>query len=61
MMELTVSEAREKLSDIISEVAFGKKQVVLTRNGKKIIAIISMDDFEQLEKKKVPTKRREKT
>ena len=51
-MEITVSEVRKNLSDIISEVAFGKKRFVINRRGKKLVAIIPLEDLEQLERNK---------
>lgn len=43
------SEARSELTDIVNHVAFGHDRYVLTRNGKEVAAIISMDDFKLLE------------
>ena len=46
-MEITISEARKKLSDLINEVAFGKKRFVLSRRGKRLAALIPLDDERQ--------------
>ncbi|MCB1113785.1 MAG: type II toxin-antitoxin system Phd/YefM family antitoxin [Chlamydiia bacterium] len=43
------SEARSELTDIVNHVAYGQDRYVLTRNGKDVAAIISIDDFELFE------------
>ena len=45
-MEITISEARKRLSDLINEVAFGKKRFVLSRRGKRLAALVPLDDEE---------------
>lgn len=51
-MQKTVStaEARKKLAEIVNRVAYGKEPVVLTRRGKKLAALISMDELELLQR-----------
>ena len=49
--EIALSELRENLSDLINESAFGKKRIVLNRRGKRIVAIVPIEDLEALEKK----------
>lgn len=51
-MEISISEARERLSDLVNEIAFGKKNFVLNRRGKKLVALISIEDFEELKRHK---------
>ena len=49
---IDVSEARKTFADLLSQVGFGKKRIILCRNGKEIAALIPMGDlqfFEQLE------------
>lgn len=46
--EIAASETREQMSEVISRVAYGHERVVVTRNGKPQVAIVSMDDLEQL-------------
>lgn len=43
------SEARSELTEIVNHVAFGNDRYILTRNGKEIVAIISMEDLQILE------------
>lgn len=40
MQEITVTEARAQLSDLVSQVAFGGQSVVLTRHGKPLVALV---------------------
>jgi prevent-host-death family protein len=43
------SQARSELTDIVNHVAFGKDRYILTRNGKELAAIISIEDLKLLE------------
>ncbi len=43
------SEARSELTEIVNHVAFGHDRYILTRNGKELAAIISIDDLKILE------------
>ncbi|MEM0951731.1 MAG: type II toxin-antitoxin system Phd/YefM family antitoxin [Cyanobacteria bacterium P01_H01_bin.74] len=49
MPEYPTSKARDQLSDLINQAAFGKERVVLTRRGKKLVAIIPIEDLERIE------------
>ena len=49
MIEVRVSEARRKLSEHINRVAFGNERIVLTRHGKGVVALVSVEDAEYLE------------
>jgi prevent-host-death family protein len=49
MSEISASEARQDFSDIINRAAFGKERVVLTRRGRKLVAVIPVEDLEALE------------
>lgn len=49
MTTVTAKEARETLSELISRTAYSKEHVVVTRNGKKMAALIPMEEFELLE------------
>lgn len=48
--KITTREARNNLADLINEVAYGKNRFVLTRRGKSLVAIVSLEDLELLEK-----------
>lgn len=43
------SEARSELTEIVNHVAFGHDRYILTRNGKELVAIVSMEDLKILE------------
>ncbi len=50
--KLPASQARERFSEILNQVAYGHERIVLQRHGKDVAAIISADDlarFEELE------------
>ncbi len=49
MKQIPFSDARSCLTDVINEVAYGRKIIVLTRRGKKIAAIVSMEDLGSIE------------
>ena len=49
MTRLPVTKARKTLSEVVSHVAFGGERVVLSRNGKDVAAIVSMDALKLLE------------
>ncbi len=48
-MEISISEARDKLADALNRVAYGGERVVLQRRGKGVAAIVSLDDLALLE------------
>jgi prevent-host-death family protein len=43
------SEARSGLTQIVNHVAFGHDRYILTRNGKELAAIVSIEDLKVLE------------
>ena len=49
MTTVSAEEARIKLSDILNRAAYRNEPTVLTRHGKGIAAVISMEDFELLQ------------
>jgi prevent-host-death family protein len=50
MASIPFSEAREHLTDLVNEVAYAGKRIVLTRKGKRLVAIVPLDDLEVLER-----------
>lgn len=50
MTTISAEKARNTFSELVSHTAYSKDRVVVTRNGKKMVAIISIEDFELLEK-----------
>jgi len=51
LMPITIStaDARKNLADILNKVAYTKEPIVLTRRGKKIAALISLEELELLQ------------
>ena len=47
--EFSFSDARSHLAEIANEVAYAGKRAILTRKGKKLVAIVSIEDLETLE------------
>jgi prevent-host-death family protein len=47
--EYSFSEARSHLADIANEVAHAGKRIVLTRRGRGLVAIVSLEDLGVLE------------
>lgn len=39
---------REQLSDLVSRVAYGDQKVVITKFGKPIAAMVTLDDYEKI-------------
>lgn len=49
MSELPISEARDHLGEIVSRAEHAQERTVLTRHGKAVAAVISIDDLRELE------------
>ena len=47
--EFSFSDARSHLTDIANHVAYKGERITVTRKGRKIFAIISIEDLETLE------------
>lgn len=50
MSERRISEARESFSTTINRVAFGGERVVLTRHGRRVAAVVPIEDLDLLER-----------
>jgi len=48
--EMTVGEFREQFAEALNEVKYGKGRTVVKRHGKRVVAVISIDDLELLER-----------
>lgn len=46
---MTVSEARERLADLLARVEHAHEQVTITRHGKPVAAIVTMEDLAFME------------
>jgi prevent-host-death family protein len=49
MTSIPLSEARAQLPEIVNKVAYGAKRIILTRRGKKIAAVVSIEELELIE------------
>jgi len=49
MTNISTADARNDFADVINRASFGKERFVLTRRGKKLVAIIPVEDLELLE------------
>lgn len=49
-IEIPASEVRERISDVISRVAYGGERVIISRNGKPQVALVPVADLKRLEK-----------
>lgn len=49
MNELPISKARDHLGEIVSRVEHAQERTVLTRHGKAVAAVVSIDDLRELE------------
>lgn len=48
MSEVTVSEARARLADVVDAARVGHDPVYLTRRGRRVAALIDADDLDRL-------------
>lgn len=48
MTEMTVTEARARLADVVDEARVGHDPIFLTRRGRRVAAVIDADDLERL-------------
>ena len=49
-MDMTTAEARKNLADVLNRVAYTRERVVVTRHGREIAAIVSMEDLSLIER-----------
>jgi prevent-host-death family protein len=47
---MSTVEARENFSELINQAAYGNKRIVLTRRGKPLVAVISVEELDRLTK-----------
>ena len=50
MTRLNVSKAREEFPELVNRAAYGKERTIVSRRGKDLAAVISMDDLRLLER-----------
>lgn len=49
-MTVTTTEARDQFAELLNRAAYGGERVVLTRRGKELAALISIEDLRLLER-----------
>jgi len=49
MTTVSAEEARNQFADILNRAAYGHERTVVTRRGKRIAAVVSIEDLELLE------------
>ena len=49
MTTVSAEEARNQFAEILNRVAYGHERTVITRRGKRVATIVSIEDFELLE------------
>lgn len=50
MTTISAENARNSFSELVSRTAYSKDRVVITRNGKKLVAIVPIEDLRILER-----------
>ncbi len=50
MTRLNVSKAREELPEVVNRAAYGHERTILSRRGKDLAAVVSIDDLRLLER-----------
>ena len=50
MAEFSSENARNQFSELMNRAAYGKERLVLTRRGKKLVAMVPIEDLELLQK-----------
>ena len=53
MKEVSVTQARAELSNLVNEVAYSHERVVLTRHGKPLAVLVSAEDAKWLDSRAV--------
>lgn len=48
MIKMTTVEARENFSELINQAAYGNQRIILTRRGKALVAVVSLEDLARL-------------
>jgi prevent-host-death family protein len=50
MTRLAAAKVREEFSEVVNKVAYGRDRVVVTRNDKDLVAVVSLEDLAALER-----------
>lgn len=49
MLKMSTVEARENFSEMINQAAYGNQRVVLTRRGKPLVAVVSLQELDSIQ------------
>jgi len=47
--KISTADARKNFADIVNKVAYGKEPIVLTRRGRDVVALVSIEELELLQ------------
>ena len=50
-MDMSVAQIRQEFAEALNQAAYGKKRVVITRRGKKLAAVVPIEDLHILEER----------
>jgi len=50
MSDMSTADVRRNLAELVNRVAYGKERVVLTRHGKRLCALVPIEDLSFLDK-----------
>jgi len=50
MKKVTAKYARQNFAEVLNEVHFGRKKIIITRSGKPLVVLISIRDFKSEKK-----------
>lgn len=48
MQEVSTVELRDNVSDFFNQVAYSKSRLIVTRRGKSLCAVVSLEDYKKL-------------
>jgi len=50
-MDMSVAQIRQEFAEALNQAAYGKKRVVITRRGRKLAAVVPIEDLHFLEER----------
>ena len=59
MSDVSAAAARKNLTELVNRVAYGKERVVLTRHGKRLCALVPLEDLTLLDRVREMAHRRD--
>lgn len=52
MKTVTAKYARQNFAEVLNEVYFGRKKILITRSGKPLVVLVSTKDYQNKDKSK---------